>query len=292
METFSASLVICAGNSPAPGEFPAQRPVTRSLDVFFDLHPNKRLSKRWWGWWFETPSCPLWRHRKESSRLQPGLTQRWPNVDGVVPKLDQRWPKLHRCLGSGSMRYLARLLNHPIKNTPFIEIRIFLFHYSDVIMSMIASQITSLTIVYWTIYSDADQRKHQSSASRACMENSPGTTHKWPVTRQMFPFDDVIMLTKSPRTPIYWSNLLCPFYQYFPGKPHVMRFLNQVNFEFQRHDPDLTMMGSEWLAWIVRCNVSLPEELFHYQIDVTWAPWRLKQPAFDLESKDPLIEID
>ena len=40
METFSALLAICAGNSPVPGEFPAQRPVTRSFDVFFDLHPN------------------------------------------------------------------------------------------------------------------------------------------------------------------------------------------------------------------------------------------------------------
>ena len=62
METFSALLAICAGNSPAPGEFPAQRPVTRSFEVFFDLHLNKRLSKQSWGWWFETLSCPLWRH--------------------------------------------------------------------------------------------------------------------------------------------------------------------------------------------------------------------------------------
>ena len=45
METFSASLAICAGNSPVPGEFPAQRPVTRSFDVFFDLCLNKRLRK-------------------------------------------------------------------------------------------------------------------------------------------------------------------------------------------------------------------------------------------------------
>ena len=51
METFSALLAICAGNSPVPGEFPAQRPVTRSFDVFFDLRPIKRLSKQWWGWW-------------------------------------------------------------------------------------------------------------------------------------------------------------------------------------------------------------------------------------------------
>ena len=42
-----------------PGEFPTQRPVTRSFDGFIDLRPNKRLSKHWWGWWFETP---LWRH--------------------------------------------------------------------------------------------------------------------------------------------------------------------------------------------------------------------------------------
>ena len=63
METFSALLAIWAGNSPVPGEFPAQRPMTRSFDVFFDLHLNKRLSKQSWGWWFETLSCPLWRHR-------------------------------------------------------------------------------------------------------------------------------------------------------------------------------------------------------------------------------------
>ena len=70
-------------------------------------------------------------------------------------------------------------------------------HYDDVIMSTIASQITSLTIVYSTVYSDADQRKHQSSASLAFVwgihrgpVNSP---HKWPVTRKMFPFEDVIM---------------------------------------------------------------------------------------------------
>ena len=63
METFSALLAICAGNSPVPGEFPAQRSVTRSFDVFFDLRLNKRLSKQSWGWWFEKLSCPLWRHR-------------------------------------------------------------------------------------------------------------------------------------------------------------------------------------------------------------------------------------
>ena len=71
-------------------------------------------------------------------------------------------------------------------------------HYRDVIMGANASQITSLTVVYSTVYSGADQRKHKSSASMAFVRgnhrrpvNSP---HKWPVMRKMFPFDDVIMI--------------------------------------------------------------------------------------------------
>ena len=62
METFSALLALCAGNSPITGEFPSQRPETRSFDVFFDLRLNKSLSKQSWGWWFETQSPSLWRH--------------------------------------------------------------------------------------------------------------------------------------------------------------------------------------------------------------------------------------
>ena len=87
METFSALLAICAVNSPVPGEFPAQRPVTRSFDVFFNLRQNKQLSKQSWGWWFETSSCPLWRHcndllyisryRKRCSCWVPSNTVYW-----------------------------------------------------------------------------------------------------------------------------------------------------------------------------------------------------------------------
>ena len=65
METFSALLAICAGNSPVPGEFPTQWPVTQSFDVYFDLRLNKRLCKQPWGWWFETLLCPLWRHSND-----------------------------------------------------------------------------------------------------------------------------------------------------------------------------------------------------------------------------------
>ena len=68
----SALLAICARNSPVtgefPGEFPTQRPVSRSFDVFFYLRLNKRLSKQWYGWWFEAPPRPLWRQCNDPSK--------------------------------------------------------------------------------------------------------------------------------------------------------------------------------------------------------------------------------
>ena len=77
METFSGLLAICAGNSPVAGEFPAQQPVARSFDIFFDLRLNKRLRKQWWCWWFETPSHPLWRQRNVSLKQTYGDLIRW-----------------------------------------------------------------------------------------------------------------------------------------------------------------------------------------------------------------------
>ena len=71
------------------------------------------------------------------------------------------------------------------------------FHYDDVIMSAIASQITSLTIVYSIVYSDADQWNRQSSTSLVFVweihQGPVNFPHKLPVTRKIFPFDDVIM---------------------------------------------------------------------------------------------------
>ena len=58
------------GEFTDPGEFPTQRPVTQSFDVFFDLRLNKRLSKQPWGWWFKTLSRPLWRHRNVLIRIE------------------------------------------------------------------------------------------------------------------------------------------------------------------------------------------------------------------------------
>ena len=71
-------------------------------------------------------------------------------------------------------------------------------NYDDVIIGAMASQITSLTIVYSAVYSDADQTKHQSSAPLAVVRGihrgPMNSQHQWPVTRKMFPFDDVIMI--------------------------------------------------------------------------------------------------
>ena len=122
--------------------------------------------------------------------------------------------------------------------------KLFPEHYGDVTMGMIASQITSLTIVYSTVYSGTDQRKHQSSASLAFVwgihrgpVNSP---HKWPVTRKMFPFDDVIMDRQGDgrtdeQTDIKFSLTLVP-----ESIPIVEYFLSiDLNFSSLRYEINL-----------------------------------------------------
>ena len=84
METFSVLLALCVGNSPVTSQFPLQRPVIRSFDGFFDVCRNKRSSKQSWGWWFETPSCPLWRHC---------------NVEDSIAVSDLRWNTDHSFIG-------------------------------------------------------------------------------------------------------------------------------------------------------------------------------------------------
>ena len=68
METFSALLALCAVNSPVTGEFPSQKPVTQSVDIFFDLRLNKRLSKQSRRRWFETLLGSSWRHSNDVNR--------------------------------------------------------------------------------------------------------------------------------------------------------------------------------------------------------------------------------
>ena len=104
METFSALLAICAGNSPVPGAFPPQRPVTRSFDVSFDLHPHKRLSKQWWGWWYETLSCPLWHGNALNIFVRDNLSDH---------QIILHAPMLH--IVNNSCQYAARLQTSTVR---------------------------------------------------------------------------------------------------------------------------------------------------------------------------------
>ena len=76
---FRATGHLC-GEFTGPGEFPAQRPVTPSFDVFLDLRLNKRSSKQSWGWWFETLSRPLRRHSNDHSPLPDDVFAPWPEI--------------------------------------------------------------------------------------------------------------------------------------------------------------------------------------------------------------------
>ena len=152
METLSASLALCEGNSLL--DSPQKGSVMRTFGVSFEVSLSELMGRQSSCWWFETP---------------------WRLCNATVVNT---WPCRHHYTGMLS---------------------VFALHYCDVIMGAVASQITSLTIVYSTVYADADQRKHQSSASPTFVRGKWGpvkSLHKWPVTRKMFPFDDVIMCNR------------------------------------------------------------------------------------------------
>ena len=98
METFSALLAICAGNSPVPGEFPTQRPVTRSFDAYIDLRPNKQLSKQSCGWWF-----------RRRYRSHYDVTVMVTIILMVMCQKEDSW-KAYMCLWYAGMPYILCLL--------------------------------------------------------------------------------------------------------------------------------------------------------------------------------------
>ena len=115
----------------------------------------------------------------------------------------QMWGKYTGAAGHMGLHFQHMIIKHGssiyLIQFPYTK----MFHCNDVITGAMASHITSITIVYSSFYSDADQRKHQRSTSLAFVRgihwgpvNSP---HKWSVTRKMFPFDDVIMHNSLPR---------------------------------------------------------------------------------------------
>ena len=146
-------------------------------------------------------------------------------------------------------------------------------HYDDTIMGAIASLITSLTVVYSTVHSDADQRKHQSSAWLAFVwgihrgpVNSP---HKWPVPRKMFPFDDVIMklwdLIHRPCPNFSFSWAESPFEK---GCGWIISSRRNLRGDFFYPLPDLRKIT--WIKFVIMiCHHclwydSLPETPFTY----------------------------
>ena len=120
-------------------------------------------------------------------------------------------------------------------------------HYSDVIMSAMVSQITSLAIVYSTVYSDTDQRNHQSTASLAFVRGSHrwpvNSLHKWPVTRKIFPFDDVTIVVRewghgwTTVSLTYWGSIFhwLPLYiaQVFPIRLPLIWFYPEIAIHTQ-----------------------------------------------------------
>ena len=127
------------------------------------------------------------------------------------------------------------------------------FHYSDVIMSTMASQIARVSIVYSAVRSGVDRRKYQSSASLAFVRgihrwpvNSP---HIWPVTRKMFPFDDVIML-----------GFICGYQR------HETSFQKSLQTE-NCHEANFVFMKPT-SSWVHRLQIAVPPVM------TTFASWR------------------
>ena len=137
-------------------------------------------------------------------------------------------------------------------------------HYNDVIMSAITSQITSLTIVYSTVYSGADQRKHQIPALLAFVWGihwwPVNSMHKWPVTRKMFPFDDVIMCIDII---FVWSrqedrnfshactNLVIDNHFWQIANKQVLWTLNQ-QYQLWNNDSHIEYITLKWTSGIVK----------------------------------------
>ena len=169
---------------PLCGEFtshrliPDKRPVTRRFDAFFDLRLNKRLIKQSRGWWFETPSHPLWRHSNvvliDSFDTVMHIFYSCFTGSEATSWLPQRqWNKLpnhektQQC-GDKCVRVVCDVLSN---------------HYSGLMASAMASKITGISIVSCNICSDADWRKHESSASLNFVEGNPSVTGGLPSQR-------------------------------------------------------------------------------------------------------------
>ena len=169
-KNFRVTGHLC-GEVAVTSEFPTQRPVTRSFDVFFDLHLNKRLSKQSGVWWFETPLRSLWRNCNDYVMTWKTLSTSLALCDGNP---------------SPARGFLSQRSNADI------------WYALQRRHNECASQITGASIVYLTVCTCADQIKHQSFASLAFVRRIDrwpvDSPRKGPVSQKTFPSNDVIMV--------------------------------------------------------------------------------------------------
>ena len=153
---------------------------------------NKRFRKQSWGWWLETPLRPLWRHCSGIPTGPFGLRR-------------------HGFLAIETAKEKTYSMQMEIITS---IVTLYVLYNNDVIMSAIASQITGLMIIYSAVYSGADQRKHQSSSSLAFLRGMIGEfPHKCPVTRNMLPFDDVIMKLFTASIKVCTIHIIPPYWR-------------------------------------------------------------------------------
>ena len=179
METFSALVALFEGNSPVTGEFPSHRPVTRSFDVFFDLRLSKRFYKQSRRWWFETPSWSWWQHCNwyVTVLLITLYVTVYPCIDyryGVIRKNIYNFCRNWRGFFPLRWRHNEHdgVSNHQ--------------HHGCLLNRLFRRRSKKTT---------------KLRVTGLCVGISPGpvnSPHKGPVTRKMFPFDDVIMQGNYP----------------------------------------------------------------------------------------------
>ena len=182
---------LCEGNSPGTGEFPAQRAINAENISIWWRHHDKAMTAM--DYHVLVSINPLW----SSDAIQQhrsGSTLTLAHVIDCCQVAPNHYPNQSDL---SSLRFSDINLREQTYQ-PLITKICLKIHHSDVIMSTMASQITSPTIVNSTVCSGADERTHISSASLAFVRGihqwPVNSLHKGPVTRKIFPFDDIIML--------------------------------------------------------------------------------------------------
>ena len=194
MRGIHRSLARRGGGGGGVGAY--KRPVTRNFDVPFYINLNKLQNIPASCRLFETRCVAHPQMSKVYSVLDIDLKEITKYFSHAKDLVSVKQPGRIWIITGINQNEIMYWKKHKAQQNRGLTINV-MGHNTDVMMSAMASQITSLTIVYLTVYSGTDQRKHQSSVSLAFLrwihrrpKNSP---HKGPVTRKMFPFDDVIM---------------------------------------------------------------------------------------------------